>query len=310
MKYKDYYKILGVNKDASQKEIKKAFRKLAAKYHPDKNPNNKAAEEKFKEANEANEVLSDPEKRKKYDNLGSNWAAYQQGGGDWQQYAQRERPGGGRTFTYEGDPSDFFGGSDHSSFFDMFFGGEGGRQRGGRPTASRGKDIKAEMPITTLEAYKGSRRAFELNGQKMRITIKPGAYDGQQLRLKGKGQPGRNGAQPGDLYITLKVQPDHRFQRNGDDLMYTANIDLYTAILGGKIDVYTMTGKVKMAVPKGSATNKTLRLKGKGMPKYGKPDQYGDLLVKLNVVLPENLSKEEEVLFEKLRALRVKQPVQ
>lgn len=309
MKYKDYYQILGVNKDASQKEVKKAFRKLATKYHPDKNPDDKEAVEKFKEANEANEVLSDPEKRKKYDTLGANWEAYQQGGGDWRQYAQQDRPGSGRTFTFEGDPSDFFGGSGHSSFFDMFFGEGGGRRAGGRQSVFRGRDIEAEMPVTFLEAYQGSKRTFELNGKKMRITINPGAYDGHRLLLKGKGHPGSNGGNAGDLYIVLKVQPEARFQRKGDNLIYTANIDLYTAILGGKIDVQTMTGKVIMAVPKGSETGKTLRLKGKGMPKYGKPDQYGDLLVKLNVSLPKNLTKEEEALFEKLKTIREKQPV-
>ena len=305
MNYKDYYKILGVNKDASQKEIKKAYRKLAAKYHPDKNPGDKAAEEKFKEANEANEVLSDPEKRKKYDTLGSNWEAYQQGGGDWRQYAQQERRGGGgRTFTFEGDPSDFFGGSGHSSFFDMFFGQGGGRQSRGRQSGFRGQDIEAELQISLLEAYQGSKRTFELNGNKMRISIKPGAYDGQRLRLKGKGQPGAGGGSPGDLYIILKVQPEARFQRNGDDLIYTANIDLYTAILGGQIEVPTMTYPLKMTIPKGSESGKTLRLKGKGMPKYDKSNEYGNLLVKLNVNFPKNLTAEEEALFKKLQKIR------
>ncbi len=304
MNYKDYYKILGVSKDASQKEIKKAYRKLAAKYHPDKNPDDKAAEEKFKEANEANEVLGDPEKRKKYDTLGKNWEAYQQGGGDWRQYAQQDRPGGGRSFTFEGDASDFFGSSGHSSFFDMFFGEGGGRRRGGRQTAFRGQDMEAALQITLLEAYQGSKRTFELNGKKMRISIKPGAYDGQRLRLKGKGQPGAGGGSPGDLYIILKIQPESRFQRKGDDLTYTANIDLYTAILGGQIEVPTMTYPLKMTIPKGSESGKILRLKGKGMPKYGKPNEQGNLLVKLNVAFPKNLTAEEEILFKKLQTIR------
>ncbi|HFA51476.1 MAG TPA: J domain-containing protein [Bacteroidetes bacterium] len=317
MKYKDYYKILGVSKDASQKEIKKAYRKLASKYHPDKNSGNKVAEEKFKEINEANEVIGNPEKRKKYDALGANWEAYQQGGGDWRQYAQQGRRGrGGQSFHFEGDPSEFFGGggqgSDFSSFFDMFFGGGGARagaSRGRRQAAFKGGDIEAELPITLLEAYQGSKRTFELNGKKMRISIKPGAYDGQRLRLKGKGQPGHNGGPAGDLYIVLKVQPDPRFQRVGDNLVFPARVDLYTAVLGGKIQVPTMTGSVKMNIPKGSETGKTLRLKGKGMPKYGRPAQHGDLLVKLEVAMPKNLSHEEEELFRKLKTIRQREKV-
>lgn len=308
MKYKDYYKILNVNKDATQKEIKKAYRKLAAKYHPDKNAGDKKAEEKFKEVNEANEVLSNPEKREKYDTLGKNWQAYQQGGNDWQQYAQQGQRAGGKSFTFEGDPSDFFGGGDHSNFFEMFFGsdaGQGfGRGRQQRQRANRGQSIEAEMPITLLEAYKGSKRMFELNGNKMRINIKPGASDGQRLRIKGKGYPGVYGGSPGDLFIILKVQADNRFQRNGNDLLVNADIDLYTAILGGKIEVPTMTSPVILPIPKGSETGKTLRLKGKGMPKYKKPTEHGNLLVKLKVVIPKNISKEEESLFLKLKAIR------
>jgi curved DNA-binding protein len=165
------------------------------------------------------------------------------------------------------------------------------------------------MPITLLEAYQGSKRTFELNGKKMRITIKPGAYEGQRLRLKGKGRLGANGGAAGDLFIILKVQADNRFQRDGDDLIYKAEVDLYTAILGGKIEVPTMTGSVKMPIPKGSETGKTLRLKGKGMPKYKKPKEHGHLLVKLNVSLPKNLTKEEEELFQKLQAIRNKETV-
>lgn len=314
MNYKDYYKILGVKKDASQKEIKKAYRKLAAKYHPDKNQGDKAAEEKFKEINEANEVVGNPEKRKKYDTLGSNWEAYQQGGGDWEQY-QQGRPrggrGGGQSFTFEGDPSEFFGNSGHSSFFDMFFGGggEGFSNQGRGQRSFKGQSVEAEMPFTLLEAYQGSKRTFELSGKKMRITIKPGAYDGQRLRLKGKGRPGANGGAAGDLFIILKIQPDPRFERVGDDLKFNAKVDLYTAILGGKIEVPTMTNSVKMPIPKGSETGKTLRLKGKGMPKYGKEKEHGHLLVKLNVVLPKNLTAEEEELFKKLQTLRMKDAV-
>lgn len=308
MNYKDYYKILGVSKGVTAKDIKKAYRKLAAKYHPDKNPDDKEAEEKFKEINEANEVLSDKEKREKYDTLGSNWEAYQHTGDDWRDYANQGQRRG-NAYSYQGDASDFFGqgaqgGGDFSSFFETFFGG-----RSGQDAAYSGGDTQAKMPITLLEAYKGSKRTFEIHNEKLRITIKQGSYDGQQLKIKGKGQQGVQGGNRGDLYIILRVQQDARFQRRADDLLYNASVDLYIAVLGGKIDVPTLTGTVKVTVPKGSETGKILRLKGKGMPKYSKPTTYGDLLVKLNVNLPKNLTKEEEELFEKLKGLREKQTV-
>ncbi len=313
MNYKDYYKTLGVSKDASQADIKKAYRRLASKYHPDKNQGDKSAEGKFKEVNEAFEVLGDPDKRQKYDTLGANWEAYQQSGGNWQQYARQGGPGS--TFFFEGDPSSFFGGdSGFSSFFEQFFGG-GYQQsnpfgnRGQGPTALKGQDLEAKMNITLLEAYQGSQRTFELGGKTLRINIKPGAYDGQRLRLKGKGQAGMQGAPAGDLYIILKVQADFRFQRKKDDLIHQKSIDLYTAILGGKIDVQTMNGTVKMTIPKGSESGKTFRLKGKGMPKYNKEGQFGDLLVRLTVQLPKELSEEEEKLFKKLQLLREERKV-
>ena len=194
-----------------------------------------------------------------------------------------------------------------SSFFDAFFGGggaEGFSSQGGAQRKFRGQSIEAEMPITLLEAYQGSKRTFELSGKKMRVTIKQGSYDGQRLRIKGKGHAGRNGGPAGDLFIILKMQPDNRFQRMGDDLIYKANIDLYTAILGGKIEVPTMTGSVKMPIQKGSETGKTMRIKGKGMPKYGKEKEHGHLLIKLNVTMPKELTDKEEELFKKLQALR------
>jgi curved DNA-binding protein len=312
MNYKDYYKTLGVSKGASQAEIKKAYRKLASKYHPDRNRDDASAEAKFKEVNEAYEVLGDPDKRQKYDTLGSNWEAYQQGGGSWDQFTRGGGPGG-HTFHFEGDPSEFFGREDSgfSSFFEMFFNNRGGRDpfeafgRGqGRGRTFKGQDIEAELPITLLEAYRGSQRTFTLNGKTMRISIKPGAYNGQRLRIKGKGQPGPQGGEAGDLYIVLKVQADARFKRKNDNLIYTKKIDLYTAILGDKIEIPTMSGTVMMNVPRGSESGKILRLKGKGMPVYNKEGRYGDLLVQLEVQLPKSLSKKEEELFQQLRSLR------
>lgn len=318
MEYKDYYDILGVDKEASAKEIKKAYRKLAAKYHPDKNPGDKKAEQKFKEINEANEVLSNPDKRKKYDTLGANWNAYQQDGGfDWSQFGQGNSfgQGGRQTFVFEGDPSDFFsgqGGSGFSSFFEAFFGNHFGgedpftrfQQQSRRKNRSvSGRDLQAEMKISLKEAYQGSSRTFTLNGQNLRIQIKQGAYDGQKLRLKGKGEPGPHGSAAGDLYLVLRMEPHADYHRSDNDLYYVKKLDLYTAILGGKTEIPTLSGSLKMNIPAGTDSGKTLRLKGKGMPKYGKPNQYGDLLVKIVVELPKHLNAKEKELFEQLQKL-------
>lgn len=303
MDYKDYYKILGVDKKASQEDIKKAYRKLAVKYHPDKNKDNKAAEDKFKEANEANEVLSDPEKRKKYDELGQNWRQYEHAGG---------RPGGGRpgngqgTYTYEGDFGDIFGqggGSGFSDFFEQFFGGGMG---GGRPGSSRtgnfkGQDYEAEMEISLDEAYHGANRLIQLENEKLRISTKPGAYEGQRLRIKGKGGQGAKGNH-GDLYVRVHVTPHPNFTRKDDDLHSTQTIDLYTAVLGGSTIVNTLSGQVKVKISGGTQNGKTIRIKGKGMPVYGKADVFGDLYVQLQVHIPEVLTDKQRELFEQLRA--------
>lgn len=319
MNYKDYYTILGVKKDANQKDIKKAYRKLAAKFHPDKNPGNKKAEDKFKEINEANEVLGNPEKRNKYDTLGENWQSYQDSGGDFNQYARQKSQADnrGQTFYFEGDPSTVFGdtsGGDFSGFFEAFFGGQQAGSDSFRQSTSgkkrhqvnRGQDIEAELPISLVEAYEGSKRTFELDGKKMRITIKPGTKDNQRLKLKGKGQASRNGGPVGDLYIKIKVLPDQQYERIDNDLLYTANIDIYTAVLGGKIEIPTMSGIVKLAIPQGSESGTKLRLKGKGMPIYGKINTYGHLIVTIKIDFPKQLSEEEKSLFEKLKELSLK----
>lgn len=309
MEYKDYYKILGISKNASQDEVKKAYRKLAVKYHPDKNKGNKEAEERFKEIGEAYEVLKDPEKRKKYDQMGANWKQYEQagaGGFDFSQFGGGA-PGGG-SFHFEGDMDDIFGGAGggFSDFFNAFFGGRGGAQSGfaGQQRPRKGQDLQAEMEISLEEAYRGSSRILNLDGQKLRVTIKPGTYDGQELRIKGKGSPGIGGGPGGDIYIKTRVRSDDKHRIDGNNLILKTNVDLYTAVLGGKKEIQTLAGKLNVPVPKGSQSGSKLRLKGKGMPVYNKPGQFGDLFVQLNVVIPKNLSQEEINLFKKLKELR------
>lgn len=312
MDYKDYYKVLGVAKGASQEEIKKAYRKLAVKYHPDKNKGDKVAEEKFKEISEANNVLSDPEKRRQYDELGSNWNRYQQTGGpggfNWSEYARRQ--GGHQHRAY--DFSEVFEGASpggggrrggFSDFFQSFFGGGfegGGRQAG---SVNRGADLRAQMEISLQDAYQGATHQFNLDGQQLRIKLKPGIEDQQTLKLAGKGAPGLSGGPAGDLYLTINVKKHPDFERKGDDLYTHAKVDLYTAVLGGKVNIMTLSGPVNMQLPEATQNEKVLRLREKGMPRYNKPGHFGDLYVTIQVELPGKLSAEEKQLFEKLRSL-------
>ncbi|HOV83334.1 MAG TPA: J domain-containing protein [Paludibacteraceae bacterium] len=312
MEYKDYYKILGVNKNASQEEIKKAYRKLAVKYHPDKNPGNKQAEEQFKLINEAYEVLGDPEKRKKYDDLGANWNRFSQegsysGGNPFEGFGNQ----GGQQFFYEGNLNDLFGGgsgSGFSDFFERFFGrGAAGRDastgfgRGFRQAEVRGQDYEVEIVLTLEEAYHGTSRIIQLDNEKIRIKIKPGAYDGQVLRIKGKGGKGSSPANNGDLLIKIKILPHPVFERIGDDLKIIHQISLFDAILGGKTIVDTLDGKIKIDIPEGTQNNKILRIKGKGMPIYGKTNEYGDLLVQLQIKIPDNLTPAQKNMFKQIR---------
>ncbi len=312
MEYKDYYKILGVDKKATPEEIKKAYRKLTLKYHPDKNQGNKEAEEKFKQVNEANDVLSDPEKRKKYDTLGENWQQYQQGGGRPGQNPfdfGGGAPGGGQTFYYEGDLNDIFGqqgGSGFSDFFETFFGsrgsGGGSRRTGGSQQRNfKGQDYESEMEITLEEAFHGTSRIIQLENEKLRITTKPGAYDGQLLRVKGKGGRGSNAGYHGDLYVRVRIKPHPHYQRRGDDLYAAQPLDLYAAVLGGDIIVSTLHGSVKVKVPAGTQGGKSIRIKGKGMPVNGSAGEYGDLYLQWQVTIPTDLSGDEKKLFEELR---------
>ncbi|MBN2611656.1 MAG: J domain-containing protein [Bacteroidales bacterium] len=309
MDYKDYYKILGVAKSATQDEIKKAYRKLAVKYHPDKNPGNKQAEERFKEINEAYEVLGDAEKRKKYDQLGANWKQFQHANADDFGFSHFGKGSpGSENFYFEGDLGDLFGETRNgfSDFFNAFFGNFGIRTSGFSSSRQmrKGGDYKAELELSLSEVLNGTSRLLSVNGEKLRLQIKPGAYSGQELRIKGKGQQGHPGGKPGDILIKIKIVPEKDYVIEGYDLVKKVDIDLYTAILGGKIETQTLSGKLSIAVPKGSQTGSKLRLKGRGIPKYGKPGEAGDLYVQLNIIIPRNLSEEEIKLFRKLKELK------
>lgn len=294
---RDYYAILGVSRDATEADIKKAYRKLAVKYHPDKNPNNKEAENKFKEINEAYEVLSDADKRKKYDQFGENWNRVNEqgpppGGGQYQQYYGGGA--GGEGFHFEGDPNDIF-----ESFFGGNFGGGGG---GGRRNSKRkGGDYQSETTITLEEAFHGTSRLLQLEAQKLRIKLKPGTYDGLVIKLAGKGAPGINGGAAGDLYITIHVTPHAQYRREGDNLIQTLQVDLFSAVLGGKQEADTLTGKISITIPAGTQNGKILRIKGKGMPVYNQPEQHGDLLLEIQVNIPEQLTEQQKELFRQLQ---------
>lgn len=305
MEYKDYYKILGVDKKASSDQIKKAFRKLAMKYHPDKTKGDKSAEEKFKSINEANEVLSDPEKRKKYDELGSNWQNYEQAAGNNAGYGGTRYSNQGQSANFE----DVFGDSGYSDFFDMFFGGNFGGERktrrGGRGSVSTmGQDMQAMIEVTLRESYSGTSKVFSYNNQSIKLNIKPGISEGQVLKLPGKGGAGIRGGQAGDLLITIKILPDAVFERKGDDLYAKLYVPLYDAILGGKVEFESLKGKVKIDVSKDCSNDKIFRLPKLGMPVYGKSGEFGDLYLTVKIVLPKNLTAKERELFLELKKLR------
>jgi curved DNA-binding protein len=294
MEFIDYYQVLGVNKNATEEEIKKAYRKMARKLHPDLNPNDKEAHKKFQQVNEANEVLSDPEKRKKYDQYGKDWAHAD----------QFEKAQQSRSYTSEG-PQGFGGDFDDdgfSSFFESMFGntGRSGRSRQGK---FRGQDYNSELRLSLRSAAATHQQTLSINGKNVRITIPAGVENGQVIKLKGHGAPGINGGPNGDLYITFVIENDPRYKRNGDDLYVTEDLDLYTAVLGGEITIETLTGKIKLKVNPETQNGTKTRIKGKGFPVYKKEGQYGDLYITYNIKIPTHLTEKQKELFRTLSKL-------
>lgn len=298
MDYVDYYKVLGLSKDATAADVKKAYRKFARKHHPDINPNNPDAEKLFKEINEANEVLSDPEKRKKYDKYGKDWQHADQMEAQQQRQRSQRQYAGQQGYSSQG--GDFGGGEDFSDFFSSMFGGQ---QGGRRQAAFKGQDYTAELNLNLLDAYATHKQTLTVNGKQVRITIPAGVENGQKIKLAGYGAPGANNGPAGDLYITFKLENNEKYKRKGNDIYVEEQVDLYTAVLGGEKIVETLNGKVKLKIVPGTQPDTTLRLKVKGFPIYKKDGQFGDFYIKWNVQLPTSLSNEQKELFEKLAKL-------
>ena len=324
MDFKDYYSTLGVAKTATQKEIKQAFRKLARKHHPDVNPGDKSAESRFKEINEAYEVLGDPGKRKKYDELGANWRMYEQAGaaggpgagppgGAWNGNFGGGAPGGGgvRTMTEE-EMRDMFGNADpFSDFFHTFFGGAPGGESGGRAgrkAPRKGRDFENEIQLDLEDAYQGATRRLTIkqdgHARTVDVRIPPGVGEGSRVRIAGEGEPGSSGAPSGDLYLRIRVAPHAKFERKGRDLYTHVPVALTTAVLGGEVEVPTLGGKpLRLKVPPTTQNGQVFRLKGHGMPAVGKADDRGDLYATIDAQLPRQLTPEEKMHFEALEKL-------
>ncbi|GAB2572668.1 DnaJ C-terminal domain-containing protein [Spirosoma areae] len=305
MDFIDYYSLLGVPKTASDDDIRKAYRKLARKHHPDLNPNDAEANKKFQQLNEANEVLSDAEKRKKYDQYGKDWQHAEQfeqaRHRDAQQQQQRPQSTSGNTGDY--DFSDGFGGAGFSDFLSSMFGQEGGPKSNRQQATFRGQDYQAELHLNLRDAYTTHKQTLTVDGKNIRITVPSGIENGQKIKLAGYGSPGMNGGPNGDLYITFVIADDSRYKRKGNDLYVDEAIDLYTALLGGEKIIDTLDGKVKVTIPPETQNGTKVRLKGKGFPVYKQEGSFGDLYVQWQIKLPTNLTDEQKELFRKLASL-------
>jgi curved DNA-binding protein len=297
MEFIDYYKILGLSKNASEAEIKKAYRKLARKHHPDLNPNDKDAEKKFKAVNEANEVLSHKENRKKYDEYGKDWKH-----ADQFEQQKRQQQSQSQQRGYRGQAGQDFSGGDFSDFFESMFGGRasGNRERG---AGFRGQDFNAELQLNLKDVYETEKRVLTVNGKNIRLTIPAGVENGQIIKIKGKGGDGMNGGPNGDLLIQFTINNNTNFKRDGANLYSTQTIDLYTALLGGDVTINTFNGKVKLNVKPETQNGTKVKLKGKGFPIYKKEGQFGDLYITYLVKMPTNLSSKEKELFNELKTI-------
>ena len=294
MNFVNYYKILGLQKKASEKDIKKAYRKLARKYHPDLNPNDKTAEKKFKEINEANEVLSNPENRKRYDKYGENWQHAEEYEKAKQKQQQYQKSSQGTTGSYSQEK--------FSDFFENMFGGS--TQTRGQQVNFRGQDFNAELQVNLKDVYTTYKRKLTVNNKNIRITIPAGVENGQVIKIKGHGGKGINGGPNGDLYIQFLIVNHTKFKRDKDNLYLTIDLDLYKSLLGGNIMIDTFDGKVKLTVKPETQNGTKVKLKGKGFPKYKKTGQFGDLYITYQIKIPTNLSKEEKGLITELDKLR------
>ena len=294
MEFIDYYKALGVDKNATQEDIKKAYRKLARKHHPDLNPNDKEAHKKFQQLNEANEVLSDPEKRKKYDQYGKDWQHAEQF--EQARQSQQQRHGNEK---FSGDFSE----SEFSEFFASMFGDTGGGGFRQRQTKFRGEDHHAELHLNLTDVYKTQQQVLTVNNKSIRITIPAGVENGQKIKIKGHGGPGINGGPNGDLYISFQIINNTKFRRDGDDLHTTVDLDLYSAVLGGEIILDTLDGKVKLKVKSETQNGSKIKLKGKGFPLYKKEGEFGDLVITFQIKIPTDLTDKQKELFEQLSKL-------